>query len=43
MPVLAGHTGIELRDDLLPAGAFERGIAEVGRCRERAGAVNPMR
>lgn len=41
MSVLAGHAGIELRDDLLPAGAFERGVAEVGRWREIAGAVEP--
>ena len=35
MPVLAGHAGIELRDDLLPAGAFERCVSEIGRGRTR--------
>ncbi len=41
MPVLAGHAGIELRDDLLPASAFQRGVGEVGRGREGFAAVEP--
>ncbi len=41
VPVLAGHAGIELRDDLLPAGAFERGVTEVGRDLEVGGAGRP--
>ncbi|MNN56904.1 hypothetical protein D3C81_1718640 [compost metagenome] len=41
MSVLAGHAGIELRDDLLPASTFKRGVAEVGRGLEVDGAVEP--
>ncbi|MNY81673.1 hypothetical protein D3C86_2233550 [compost metagenome] len=41
MPVLAGYAGIELRDDLLPASAFERGVSEVGRGFEVSAAVEP--
>lgn len=31
MPMLAGDAGIELRDDLLPAGAVERSVGEIVR------------